>query len=146
MKLPSEISILSNDWNERNHSAGRDSNDRDLIPIFNLLRSAAAEINCCTCFRQPFTWVKLDAVNFSHQASRKKIRTVRFSSFTSIFPSRASQPTAIETVDLGALIPFSSALRLDSPLERKKFHTMPAVSPIVLISTIRTSLVDSLAF
>src|SRR5262245_13341133 len=76
----------------------------------------------------------------SHQASRKKIRTVRFSSFTSIFPSRASHPTAIETVDLGALTPFSTAVRLDSPLERKKFHTKPAVSPIVLISTIKTSL------
>src|SRR5262245_263090 len=76
----------------------------------------------------------------SHQASRKKIRTVRFSSLTSIFPSRASHPTAIETVDRGALTPFSTAVRLDSPLERKKFHTRPAVSPIVLISTIKTSL------
>src|SRR5262249_47113951 len=75
-----------------------------------------------------------------HQASLKKIRTVRFSSLTSIFPSRASHPTAIETVDLGALTPFSTALRLDSPLERKKFHTRPAVSPIVLISTVKTSL------
>src|SRR5215468_5887340 len=84
--------------------------------------------------------VKSNAVNLSHQASLKKIRTVRFSSLTSIFPSRASHPTAIETVDLGALIPFSTALRLDSPLERKKFHTRPAVSPIVLISTIKTSL------
>jgi hypothetical protein len=46
----------------------------------------------------------------------------------------------METVDLGALTPFSTALRLDSPLERKKFHTRPAVSPIVLISTIKTSL------
>src|SRR5215510_5064532 len=84
--------------------------------------------------------VKSNAVNLSHQASRKRIRTVRFSSFTSIFPSRASHPTAIEIVDLGALTPFSTALRLDSPLERKKFHTKPAVSPIVLISTIKTSL------
>jgi len=84
--------------------------------------------------------VKSNAVNLSHQASRKRIRTVRFSSFTSIFPSRASHPTAIETVDLGALTPFSTALRLDSPLERKKFHTKPAVSPIVLISTVKTSL------
>src|SRR5215468_4926150 len=85
--------------------------------------------------------VKSNAVNLSHQASLKKIRTVRFSSLTSIFPSRASHPTAIETVDLGALTAFSTALRLDSPLECKKFHTRPAVSPIVLISTIKTSLV-----
>jgi len=75
-----------------------------------------------------------------HHASLNRIRTVRFSSLTSIFPSRASHPTAIETVDLGALTPFSTALRLDSPLERRKFHTRPAVSPIVLISTIKTSL------
>jgi hypothetical protein len=146
MKAPSEIPILYHDWNEGNHSVGRDSNDRDLTPIFNLLKKCCRRNKLLYCFRQPMTWVKLDAVNLSHQASRKKIRTVRFSSFTSIFPSRASQPTAIETVALGALTPFSSALRLDSPLERKKFHTKPAVSPIVLISTIKTSLLDSLAF
>jgi hypothetical protein len=55
-------------------------------------------------------------------------------------PSRASHPTAIDTVDLGALTPFSNALRLDAPLDCKKFHTKPAVSPIVLVSnTVKTS-------
>jgi hypothetical protein len=44
------------------------------------------------------------------------------------------------TIDLGASTRFSNALKLHSPLDRKKFHTKPAVSPIVLISTIETSL------
>jgi hypothetical protein len=78
--------------------------------------------------------MKSEAANLWHQASRKKIRTVRFSSLISILPSRASQPNAIDTVDLGALTPFSTALRLDAPLERKKCHTKPAVSPIDLTS------------
>jgi hypothetical protein len=75
------------------------------------------------------------------------MRTVRFSSLTSILPSRASQPTAIDTVDLGALTPFSTALRLDAPLERKKCHTKPAVSPIDLASdTVKYLPAVSLAF
>jgi hypothetical protein len=53
---------------------------------------------------------------------------------TFILPSRASQPTAIETIGFGALTPLSKAVRLHSPLERMKFHTWPAVSPIVSIS------------
>jgi hypothetical protein len=62
-------------------------------------------------------------------------------------PSRASHPTAIDTVDFGALTPFSNALRLDSPLERKKCQTKPAVSPIVLSSgTVKYLPVVSLAF
>jgi hypothetical protein len=79
---------------------------------------------------------------FAYQASLKKMRTTRFSSLNSIFPSRASHPNAIETNALGASTPFSSALKLHSPLDRKYFQTKPAVSPILSVSnTVNPSLI-----
>jgi hypothetical protein len=50
---------------------------------------------------------------------------------TSTLPSRASQPTAIDIIGFGAFTPFSKAVRLAPPFDRKKFQTKPAVSPIV---------------
>jgi hypothetical protein len=63
-------------------------------------------------------------------SSVKHTWSARFSWRNETFPSRASQPIAMQTSGLGAPTPRSTALRLDSPFLYKKFQILPAVLPM----------------